>query len=156
MGLTNFIVFLVAASLADRAYPPKPRPDDKDAMATQQAKLEHDRVLLNISSPSTMRGDDTQATERAPKGQQQQQQERPVIGQKRKAQGAPDAQAPTKRRASKSSTTPSKPCEQAPLYDRLHHCLKLQYLNVNTAFDLNSGAQLVSMSLCLSAPHTRT
>jgi hypothetical protein len=157
MGLTDFIVFLVAASLADRAYPPKPRRNEEHTMATQQAKLEHDRVLLEMSSPCMLRGDPTQVAEQAPKGhQQQQQQERPVIGQKRKAQGAPDAQAPTKRRASKNSITPSKPCEQTPLHDRLHQCLEIQYLNVNTAFDLNSGAQLVSMSLCLSAPDTRT
>jgi hypothetical protein len=91
MGLTDFIVFLVAASLADRAYPPKPRRNEERTMATQQAKLEHDRVLLEISSPCTLRGDPTQVVEQAPKGHQQQQQERPVIGQKRKAQGAPDS-----------------------------------------------------------------
>jgi hypothetical protein len=178
MGLIDLVVFLVAASLAHRAYPPKSKLNGQPAMATQQAKREHDRVLFEMSSPSAMRGDEQPSTvqvpqtqyaqshrqlkpnvlegrkparEYAPESHRQQQQERPMTGQKRKAKMSLNSETPAKRRAPVTVVTPSKPSEKVSLQDRILDLLKLQSLESHTGMDNSySLTQFASMYASIS------
>jgi hypothetical protein len=181
MGLIDLVVFFIAASLANRAYPPKPESNEQPAMATQQAKDEHYRVLFEMSSPSTMRGDEMPPTVQVPQTQyaqphrqlkpnilegrksareqalesyRQQQQERPMTGQKRKAQMSPNLETPVKRRAPVTVVTPSKPSEKMSLQDRILDLLKLQSLESHTGMDNNySPVQFASMYDSISSSY---
>jgi hypothetical protein len=141
MGLTDLVVFLVAASLAHRAYPPKPRPDGNHTMTTLELKQNQDQMLRSMSSPSTVRGNNPAARE-GPKVRQQQQ-ERPTTGQKRRAQEPIDAPS-VKRRPSASVPTPSTPREKTSLPVRLLQCLKVQSFDVIPHFCINDLARLAS------------
>jgi hypothetical protein len=115
MELFDLSIFLGTASMAYRIVLSEPTLNGIHAMVTQEVEQNQDQVLHDMSSTSTMRGDDNHVPEQAPKSYQQQQ-ERPSSGLKRKAQDAPDAQTPAKRRASGKVSTRTKLCQYVSVH----------------------------------------
>jgi hypothetical protein len=94
-------------------------------------------LLHGLSSSSTVRVDEP--TQAPPKSHQPQE-EGLVPGQKRKADEAPPASRPAKRKASSIPHTRTASIEKSPLHARLLECLE-----INTSVDFHGMAQLISM-----------